>query len=198
LWNRQVAKHGSVLALAIGALASVLGVPLAPEQISAIIYAASIVMYVASQVRGLWKPETPKADTVRLSPLVKVLLAAVLVGELVAAHPARADQSITFIWPAVTTGVDDLPLSADNAVDRYGLGCSHTEAEVIAAEGDETKYVYVEGTAGLSLTHVFAPGDWFCLLYAHNATGWSSRSNTLMFTVNAPKREPKAPVLSRK
>lgn len=189
IWSRQVAKHGSVAALAIGALASALGIPLAPEEISLLISAGSIILYILTQLRGLWRP----------TPTITKVGALVLLGML-CARPARADEAVTMIWSAVTTGDDDTVLSVDNAVDRYGIGCSHTEADVIAAEGDESKYVYTESISGFAVTHTFAPGDWYCLLYAHNATGWSDRSNVLMFRVNAPapvKRRPKAPVIRR-
>lgn len=201
IWNRQVAKHGSVAALAIGALASALGIPLAPEQVSALIWAGSIVLYIVSQIRGLWRPDPKPPETVVRLPTAKLLLAMLAIGLAFSSPRAvRADENVTMIWAEVTTGDDDSILSADNAVDRYGIGCSNTEADVLAAEGDETKYVYTQSIAGFAVTHTFAPGDWYCVLYAHNATGWSERSNVLMFTVTAPapiKRRPHRPVLRR-
>jgi hypothetical protein len=56
--SRQLAQHGSFLAMAIGAVASVLGIPLAPTQISAIISAISVLTYVWSQI----KADKPKAE----------------------------------------------------------------------------------------------------------------------------------------
>jgi len=181
IWSRQVAKHGSVAALAIGALASALGIPLAPEQISLLLTGFSVLMYVASQLRSLWRPEPP--------PAAKMLLAACLLGAAAYAAPraARADQ-VGFVWLPVTEDVAGHALAGTTgAVDAYGLGCSSTEAAAKAGEFDVATGRVSPDT--LSATLDLAPGvDWFCIASVHNSSGWSSPSNTI--TVRLPVATP--------
>lgn len=49
---RRLTQHASFATMAIGMLCSLLGIPLAPEQISLLITAFSIVSYIATQ---LWR-----------------------------------------------------------------------------------------------------------------------------------------------
>lgn len=98
---RQIAKHGSVAALAIGAIASVLGIPLAPQEISAIITGLSVLGYVLSQVKALWAPP----------PATKAAaLALLFLGALAGAPRAHAD-AVPFSWVYPTQNQDDSPLA---------------------------------------------------------------------------------------
>lgn len=84
--NRQVAQHGSMGAVVLGLVCNLLGVPLAGEQISLLITAGSVVLYIVSQVRALWHPPQTPTPPPRLMGLLLVLA---LLG---AAPRARADS----------------------------------------------------------------------------------------------------------
>lgn len=185
LLARQVAQHGSMAAVVLGLVFNLLGIPLAGEQISLLITAFSVVVYVASQVRALWHP--------------KVAAALIVLGLGVPSHYARAADApaVVFLWDAVTLGDDDSILPATDAVFEYGIACEHSLADLQAHEGNASAYLYTElvQASKLTVSHVFALGDYVCGLYAHNPDGWSVMSNAVSFTVAAPvvHRKPRSP-----
>lgn len=117
---RQVAQHGSVAAVVLGLVCNLLGIPLASEQISLLITAGSVVVYLFSQARSLWHPPS-SAPTV-----AKVLL--VLLGALAFAPHARAEVHTVTLTPP-TQKTDNSPLDLANLRTwrlQCGLGASST------------------------------------------------------------------------
>jgi hypothetical protein len=148
IWNRQVAKHGSVAALALGALSSALGIPLAPEQISLLITAFSVVTYLLTQIRALWRPK----------PAALAIAALMIAGELVAAHDARAEiHTATFYPPTQKEDGSSLDLALLHSWRvQCGIGSSST-AIASWAINDEVAF------PSTTRDYDFKPnGSWVC------------------------------------
>jgi hypothetical protein len=111
---------------------------------------------------------------------VAAILALSVVASGSAPRPALAAEMVTFVWLASTTGDDDAPLSSSNQVDRYGVTCARTLADLQAFNAAASVGVNAPDTTAAMMLD---PGAWFCAVQAHNASGWSALSNVDSFTV---------------
>lgn len=187
LWDRQVAKHGSVAALAIGAIAGVLGIPLAPEQISLLITAGSVLLYIASEVRTLWKPKGPP-------PVGLKLFAALVACALLGAVPraARAETH-TVSWDLPTQDVNNNPLPA-GSIKSTRLQCGPgsispvpwaVDAEILAPAASYSFDFTVNGPWNC---HV-----WVVMIDGRQSADTPDLQFTIPFAVAAVTADPKTP-----
>lgn len=171
LLARQVAQHGSMAAVVVGLVCQLLGIPLAGEQISLLITGFSVVVYLVTQVRALWHPSTGPA-VVQIPTGVKLLLAAFLVGELVAPRPALADVFVFTIAPPLTytdNGGPDVLIPADWTVFTT-IDCGPGSLPAGTSWGLYASVVSPSSTATADV-----PAGWYCS--AHSA--FDAKGNSL-------------------
>jgi hypothetical protein len=135
-----------VAALALGALSSALGIPLAPEQISLLITAGSVVLYLVSQVRALWRPD-------KVTPAALVLVLALGLH----AHGARAEiHTVTLIPPTQKEDNSSLDLTLLHSWRiQCGIGTSSSTTSSWSIN-DEVSF------PNTTKDYDFASGAWIC------------------------------------
>ncbi len=158
---RQVAQHGSVAAVVLGLVCNLLGVPLAGEQLSLLITAGSVVVYIYTQVRALWHPKAPPA------PLL-------LVGAMLLApgHIRAEVHTVTLIPPSEKA--DNTPLDG-GLLRTWRIQCGLGTASASVSGWVVNDEVAFPGT---TKDYDFKPaGGWVCRAWVTTTYSCASMQN---------------------
>jgi hypothetical protein len=158
---RQVAQHGSVAAVVLGLVCNLLGVPLAGEQLSLLITAGSVVVYIYTQVRALWHPKAP--------PAALLLVGAML---LAPGHVRAEVHTVTLIPPSEKA--DNTPLDG-GLLRTWRIQCGLGTASASVSGWVVNDEVAFPGT---TKDYDFKPaGGWVCRAWVTTTYSCASMQN---------------------